>query len=162
IHVYDPWLPENLLREQGLIPASLKEVLSDSRVIFVLAGATSENRAMLGRSELNLISKGAAFVLASRASLVDFDALTEHLKSGRFSAAIDVFPEEPFAAHHPIRSLPNVLLSAHRAGGIAESYLMMGEMVVDDLSLILQGLAPVRLQRASRETVGRMQSKPVG
>jgi phosphoglycerate dehydrogenase-like enzyme len=162
IHVHDPWLPDNYLREEGLHPATLSGVLSESKVIFVLAGATSENRAMLGAKELNEIANGAVFVLASRASLVDFDALTEHLKSGRFSAAIDVFPEEPFAAYHPIRNLPNVVLSAHRAGGIAESYQVMGEMVVDDLSLVLRGLSPVRLQKASRETVGRMQSKPVG
>ena len=162
IKVYDPWLPDNYLLERGLEPAGLNEVLSESKVIFVLAAATSENRAMLGRSELNLLSKGSVFVLVGRASLVDFDALTEQLKSGRFSAAIDVFPDEPFSAHHPIRSFPNALLSAHRAGGIAESYQMMGEMVLDDLSLVLRGLAPVRLQKASRETVGKMQSKPVG
>lgn len=162
ISVYDPWLPDSYLMEQGLRPAGIHEILKESKVIFLLAGATSENRAMLGRSELNLIAEGSAFVLASRASLVDFDALTQHLKTGHFSAAIDVFPEEPLPADHPIRTLPNVLLSAHRAGGISESYELMGEMVVDDLSLILRGLAPVRLQKATRETVGKMQSKPVG
>lgn len=162
ISVYDPWLPDGSLLEEGLQPVGLKELLKESKIIVLLAGATSENRAMLGRAELNLIGKGASFILASRASLVDFEALTGHLKTGRFSAAIDVFPDEPFAAHHPIRALPNVLLSAHRAGGIAEAYKLMGRMVVDDLSLVLRGLAPVRLQKANRETVGRMQSKPVG
>ncbi len=162
IRVYDPWLPDSYILEQGLEPAGLTEILKESRVIIVLAGATSENRAMLGHNELNLIAKGAAFILASRASVVDFEALTEHLKAERFSAAVDVFPNEPFAAHHPIRQLPNVLLSAHRAGGIPESYELMGQMVVDDLELVLAGLSPVMLQQARRETVGRMQSKPVG
>lgn len=162
ISVYDPWLPAGYLLDEGLKPAELADILRESRVVFVLAGATSENRAMLGHAELNLIGKGALLILISRASLVDFDALVSHLKTGRFSAAIDVFPEEPLAAHHPIRGLPNVLLSAHRAGGIAESYQLMGDLVVDDLALLLEGLPPVRLQRASRETVGRMQSKPVG
>lgn len=162
IGVYDPWLPEGYLREEGLEPLGLKKLLAESKVIVLLAGATSENRAMLGRAELNLIQRGAAFILASRASLVDFEALTKHLEAGHFSAAIDVFPDEPLAAHHPIRALPNVVLSAHRAGGIAETYQLMGQMVYEDLALILKGLAPVRLQRADRETVGRMQSKPVG
>lgn len=162
VSVYDPWLPESLLREEGVEPAALNDLLRGSRLVFVLAGATSENRAMLGRSELNLLPEDAGLILLSRASLVNFDALTEHLKSRHFSAAIDVFPDEPLAPHHPIRTLPNVLLSAHRAGGIAESYEIMGQIVSDDLKLVIAGLPPVRLQEASRETVGRMESKPVG
>lgn len=158
---YDPWLPDNLLKAYGIEPVTLSELLRTSKIIFVLAGATSDNAAMLGHEELNLIQKGAVFVLASRASLVDFDALTEILKSGRFSAAIDVFPEEPFPRNHPLRGLPNVLLSAHRAGGLPDTYALMGEIVLDDLALILKGLPPLRLQRADRETVGLLQSKPV-
>ncbi len=161
IHVYDPWLPDNYLLERDLQPADLKTVLAGSAVIFVLAGATSENRAMLGSEELSLIKKDSILVLLSRASVVDFEALTGHLKTGRFRAAIDVFPEEPFSRNHPIRALENVLLSAHRAGGIAETYRLMGEMVIDDLALVCKGLPPVRLQRANRETVSKLQSKPV-
>jgi len=37
----------------------------------------------------------------------------------------------------------------------------MGEMLVDDLAQILNGLPPLRLQRAERETVARMRSVPV-
>jgi len=161
LFVHDPWLPDGYLAEQGLSPLSLRELLGSCTVIFLLAGATSENRAMLGREEFNLIKKDAIFVLLSRASVVDFDAMTQHLKTGRFRAAIDVFPEEPFTRNHPIRALDNVLLSAHRAGGIAETYELMGEMVIDDLDLICRGLSPVRLQRANYETVAKMQSKPV-
>jgi hypothetical protein len=37
----------------------------------------------------------------------------------------------------------------------------MGEMIVDDLGQILNGLPPIRLQRAERETVARMRSMAV-
>jgi hypothetical protein len=37
----------------------------------------------------------------------------------------------------------------------------MGEMIVDDVGQILQGLPPIRLQRMERETVARMRSMPV-
>jgi phosphoglycerate dehydrogenase-like enzyme len=93
--------------------------------------------------------------------VVDFEALTDLLGKDRFRAAIDVFPQEPFPKNHPLRRLNNVLLSAHRAGSLQETYKLMGEMTVDDLTLILQGLPPVRLQRADRETVTRMSSKPI-
>jgi phosphoglycerate dehydrogenase-like enzyme len=161
IRAYDPWLPANYIKDLGLIPDSLGQVLKLSKVIFVLAGATMENRAMLGLKELKLIGEDALIILLSRASVVDFEALTKLLSEGRFRAAIDVFPQEPFPKNHPLRQLNNVLLSAHRAGSLQETYKLMGEMTVDDLTLILQGLPPVRLQRADRETVARMSSKPI-
>jgi phosphoglycerate dehydrogenase-like enzyme len=162
IRVCDPWLPNNHLREYGVQPCGLEELMRRSRIVFVLAGATTENTAMFGRKELDWLQEDAIFILTSRASLVDFDALTEALQSGKFRAAVDVFPEEPFPRDHPIRTLDNVLLSGHRAGALQETFKLMGEMVVDDLDLIFKGLAPVRLQRAARETVAKMRSKPIG
>ncbi len=159
--VHDPWLPDNTLREHGVIPAALPELLRSSRIVFLLAGATRENAGLIGREEIGLLEKGSIFILASRASLVDFPALTERLERGDLQAAIDVFPQEPFPADHPLRRLENVLLSAHRAGSLDETYKLMGEMIVDDVRLILNGLPPVRLQKAQRETVSRMSSRPV-
>ena len=61
-----------------------------------------------------------------------------------------------------LEDLPNTVLSAHRAGNIPEIWTGMGEMVVDDLELVLKGLPPQRCQRAVLETVTRLRSKPVG
>ncbi len=161
VRVYDPWLPDRWLAESGVMPSALDDVLSASRILFVLAGATAENQAMIGKRELDRMPRGACLVLASRASLVDFDALTAKLQQGAIRAALDVFPQEPFAKTHPLRRLDNVILSAHRAGSLASSYRLMGEMLVDDLGQILRGLPPIRRQRAERETVARMRSMPV-
>lgn len=161
VRVYDPWLADRWLAEFGLTPSSLDDVLAASRIVFVLAGVTAENQAMIGKRELDRMPKGACLVLVSRASLVDFDALTAKLRQGDIRAALDVFPQEPFPRRHPLRGLDNVILSAHRAGSLPSSYRLMGEMLVDDLSQILRGLPPLRLQRAERETVARMRSMPV-
>lgn len=161
IRVYDPWLPGRWLEEFGMIPSSLEDLLTSSQMVFVLAGATAENRAMLDRRKLNLMRKGACLVLVSRASLVDFDALSAKLATGDIRAAVDVFPEEPFSRHHALRKLDNVILSAHRSGSLASAYHLMGEMLVDDLTQILAGLPPVRLQRAEPETVARFRSIPI-
>ena len=161
VRVYDPWLPPRWLAEWGLLSSSLDAVLSKSQIVFILAGATAENQAMIGRRHLNRMRRGACLVLVSRASLVDFDALTARLRTGHIRAALDVFPQEPFAKHHPLRELDNVILSAHRAGSLSSAYHSMGEMIVDDLGQMLNGLPPLRLQRAERETVARMRSMPV-
>lgn len=78
-------------------------------------------------------------MLVSRAAVVDFEALTDAIASGRIKAATAVFPRKPFAANHRIRNLPNVLLSAHRAGGIKEAFLEIGRLVVSDLELLSRG-----------------------
>lgn len=161
IKVYDPWLPESVIKSHGCTPAALDEVLSTSEFIFILAGVTNENQGFLADREFSLIQEGAKVMLMSRAAIVDFEALTDHLEQGRFLAAIDVFPYEPFDRSHRIRSLDNCILSPHRAGGIPQAFFMIGEMVSDDFSLIMRGLAPVRMQAAQIELVSRLQSKPV-
>ena len=52
------------------------------------------------------------------------------------------------------------MLSAHRAGGIPAAFSQIGDMVVDDLTLIAAGLPPVRMQAAARELVGRYRNRP--
>ncbi|MCZ8122375.1 MAG: NAD(P)-dependent oxidoreductase [Magnetospirillum sp.] len=159
LRIHDPWLPDGAIRAAGAEPASLDKVLSKSRVIFVLAGVTTENAALLDRDRLMRVRRDAAIVLASRAALVDFESFVLLAECGRFRAATDVFPREPVDADDPVRR-SNLLLSAHRAGGIPEAFSTIGEMVVEDVALILKGLPPARLQAARRETVGRLRSPP--
>ncbi|ESY89910.1 hydroxyacid dehydrogenase [Mesorhizobium australicum] len=158
--VFDPWLPPSILRENGVEPASLDEVLSSSDFVFVVASVTSENQGFLGADAFGRMRKGAAFILLSRAGVVDFPALMAAVRSGHILAASDVFPEEPLAGDHPVRALPGFLRSAHRAGALDIAFKRMGDMVLEDMDLIDRGLPPLRSKRAERETVSRMRSKP--
>jgi phosphoglycerate dehydrogenase-like enzyme len=151
LYAYDPWLTDAYLRDEGVEPASLPELLESSRVIFVLAAPTTENRALLSRKLLGLVQPDSVLVLVSRAHVVDFEALTELVLAGRFRAAIDVYPEEPLDAAHPIRSAPRAVLSPHRAGLVQEALWDIGRRVVDDLGAIVAGLPPRRLQTADPE-----------
>jgi len=155
ISVYDPWLVDGYLRTQGVEPVSLEHLIESSKVIFVLAATTSENQALLSRDLLERIQPGAVFVLISRAHVVDFDALTELVSAGRFKAALDVFPTEPLALDHPLRSAESAILSAHKAGPVVEALWEIGEMVIDDLDAITRGLPPQRMQAAQPELIAR-------
>ncbi|MEM9950279.1 MAG: NAD(P)-dependent oxidoreductase [Chloroflexota bacterium] len=151
ILAYDPWLGDRYLMQQSVTPVSLETLLDRSQVIFVLAAPTKENSAMLSREQLRRLSPTDVLVLASRAHVVDFDAMTEMVLTGKFKVATDVFPTEPLQADHPIRQAENAVLSAHKAGSVSEGLQEIGEMVVDDLEVILQGLPPRRLQNAEPE-----------
>jgi phosphoglycerate dehydrogenase-like enzyme len=158
--IHDPWLPDGLIRELGALPATLEDALSLPRVIFVLAGVTDENRGFLTRERLETVRPDAVFLLLSRAGVVDFDALLDLVAAGRFRAATDVFPVEPAPADARARAIEGLLLSPHRAGSSPATFATIGEMVIDDVGLILSGLPPQRLQQARNETVGRWRNPP--
>jgi phosphoglycerate dehydrogenase-like enzyme len=161
VHVYDPWLPASVIADHGAAAAPLEDVLANCDTVFVTASVTADNQHLFDASAFAAMKPGAAFVLMSRAGIVDFDAMREAARSGRIKVATDVFPEEPPAADDPVRSTPNLLLSAHRAGALDVVFQRMGDILLDDLALMDRGLPPVRARRAERETVRRMRSKPV-
>lgn len=155
VRAFDPWLTDAYLRHEGVEPSELAPLLRTSRVIFVLATPTRENEAMLSRELLETIAPDAVLVLVSRAHVVDFEALTELVAAGRFRAAIDVYPEEPFDPEHPLRRAGGAVLSPHRAGLVQEALWELGSMVVDDLEALSHGLPPRRLQAAEPELATR-------
>jgi len=161
IRVHDPWLPDAVLRQAGVHPAGLDETISESRFLFVLATVTAETEHLLGARELDLMPHGARLVLVSRAAVADFGALRKRIEEGSLLAAVDVWPEEPVPADSPFRTLDGLVFSGHRAGGIPQAFLEVGEMVLDDLWQIQHGLPPARMQVAARELVGRYRNRPV-
>ncbi|KQI68810.1 hypothetical protein AN189_08015 [Loktanella sp. 3ANDIMAR09] len=148
IRAHDPWLPEAVAQDHGASLCDLDTVMGASDVVFVVAVPTSENHKLIGADQLALMSQGARLVLLSRAHLVDFDALMVALVAGRIQAAIDVFPTEPLAVDHPIRSLPGVILSPHRAAAVPGGRQLIGRLILDDLDLLCAGKAPCHLARA--------------
>ena len=161
IRVSDPWLPDYFLTRQGLEPCSLDELLGQSRVVFVFAGVSSENEGFIGARQFEMMRPGSAFLLLSRAAVVDFPAMLAQAASGRLRIATDVFPVEPVEAADPVRRNDGLLLSAHRAGALVNALYDIGRQAVADTDLMLRGLAPVVCRRAQRETVLRSRSKPV-
>jgi phosphoglycerate dehydrogenase-like enzyme len=161
IKVFDPWMPRSILEDNGVRSASLEEVLSTSDFVFVVAAVTSENKGFLGAEAFASMRKGAAFILLSRADVVDFEALMAAVTSGHIKAASDVYPDEPLRPDHPVRNLKGFIRSAHRAGALDSAFKKMGDMVLEDMDLMDRGLPPMRCKRAERETVSRMRSRPV-
>ena len=99
--VYDPWLPDLLIRRAGAEPAALDELLATSKVVFVFAAVTSENEGFLGRAQLERMPPGAILLLMSRAGVVDFEALTELVEKGRLRAGDRRVPRRAGRARGP-------------------------------------------------------------
>jgi phosphoglycerate dehydrogenase-like enzyme len=161
VRAFDPWLPDGVLDRLGVTPASLDEVLAKSRFVFVVATITTENAHLLNAEKLGLMQRGAKLLLLSRAAVADFAALKQFAGSGHIHVATDVFPEEPVPANDPIRQVPNILFSAHRAGALTSALENIGKLVLEDLGQFARGLPPIACKRAERETVMRLRSKPI-
>lgn len=155
IRVTDPWIPESIIRAAGCEPATLDQVMSTGRVIYVLATPAPENLGLISREQIERMQPGALLVLISRAHLVDFAALVDAADKGKIQAAIDVFPTEPVPLDAMVRSVKNTILSPHRAASIRRERQAIGRMVVDDLEVMAKGLPPSLMQIAQPEIIDR-------
>jgi phosphoglycerate dehydrogenase-like enzyme len=161
VRVFDPWLPDEIVERLDCRPSTLEDLLRESQVVFVFASVTSENQGFIGKNEFAMMKPGAAFLLMSRAAVVDFPAMIDAAQSGHIKVATDVFPDEPVAAADPIRKASGILLSAHRTGGTRDAFYALGSMAVADAELIMKGLPPRLCRRADPATASMLRSKPV-
>ena len=161
VQAHDPWLPAGHLRRLGVEPVDFDTLMAENRFVFVMAAITTENKGLIDARALSLMQRGAMLLLMSRAAAVDFPAMTQAAAEGRIRVATDVFPVEPLPQDDPIRQVPNMLFSPHRAGALEFALREIGTRVLEDMDLISRGLAPVACRRAERETVARFRSKPV-
>ncbi|MBF0502444.1 MAG: phosphoglycerate dehydrogenase [Candidatus Riflebacteria bacterium] len=117
---------------------SLTELLAKSDVVSLHVPETPQTHGMIGYEQLSLCKKGAAFINASRGTVVDIYALAEFLKKKHLiGAAIDVFPVEPSSNkeefQNPLRGLSNVILTPHIAGSTSEAQANIGNEVARKL-----------------------------
>ena len=155
ILAYDPWLKHEQFQEHSAVQTTLDDVMRCSRCLFVAATPTHENKGLIDAEAIAKMPRGALLVLISRAHLVDFDALVAAVREHRIRAAIDVFPTEPVANDDAVRSLPNAILSPHRAAAVRGGRQLIGRMIVEDVANLLRGQAPINLQPATPEKVAR-------
>ncbi len=135
----DPYLDENEAKELGARLVPLDTLLAESTVVALHAPVTEETRLMLGASQLALIPDGGVLVNTARSALVDTAALLAELRSGRLSAALDVFDQEPLAADSEWWQLPNVLLTPHLGAKTWHSRQAQGSIVVDEIGRYCTG-----------------------
>lgn len=139
VSAYDPYVGEAEAARLGVRLTELDELVATSDVLAVHAPATPRTAGMVGRAQLAALPDGAVLVNTARSALVDQVALLDELRSGRISAGLDVFDEEPLPAGSPFFGLPNVLLTPHVAGGTPTARTEQGDTVVAEIGRFLSG-----------------------
>lgn len=115
--VYDPYVAENALTEfENARLVDLDATLTKSTIVSVHAAKTPETIGLLDAERLAQLPDDALLVNAARGAIVNEAALIAELRTGRISAALDVFETEPLPADSELRSLDNAVLGPHVAG----------------------------------------------
>ncbi|NEB79824.1 hydroxyacid dehydrogenase [Streptomyces sp. SID14478] len=150
----DPYVTPEEARALGAEPVGLTELCRRSAVVSVHAPLLPETTGLLSAELLALLPDGAALINTARGAIVDTDALTRACVSGRIEAYLDVTDPEPLAPHHPLRSLPNVLLTPHIAGAQGAEVRRLGSYAVAETARWLAG-EPLH-GRVTREALARL------
>ena len=131
-------------REGGATYAPLDDLLGRADVVSLHVVLSPRSRGIIGAAQLARMKPGAILVNTSRGPLVDEPALIEALRSGRITAALDVYDREPLPKDHPFRTMPNTVLTPH-LGYVTQS--SMGEFYKQSVENVLAFLAgnPIRI-----------------
>ncbi|MBA2809878.1 hydroxyacid dehydrogenase [Streptomyces sp. KM273126] len=138
--LHDPYVDAAEAAALGARLVSLEDLLSHSDIVSLHAPDIPETQRMLDRGRLALIRDAGVLINTSRGALVDHEALTGELLSGRLSAILDVTDPEPLPAASPLYRLPNVYLTPHIAGSLGNELERLGRIVVDELEHLAAGL----------------------
>jgi phosphoglycerate dehydrogenase-like enzyme/predicted dehydrogenase len=136
--VYTEHASDEDIRRAGASTVSLTEALACD-VVSLHRGLTGETRHGLGEAELAKLRPGAVLINAARGALIEPGALIARLRRGDMFACLDTYEDEPPEASDPLRSLPNVFLTSHIAGGSKDMHHAAAREVVDKVAAYLAG-----------------------
>ena len=126
--------------EFGATLVTKEELLSSSDIVTIHLVLSGRTRGLIGADELSLMKPTAYLVNTSRGPIVEEEALIDALTSGAIAGAgLDVFDIEPLPLDHPLRSIPNTVLTPHMGYVTAETYRVFYGDAVEDIRAFLDG-----------------------
>ena len=133
-------IPDEFVREVGLIKTDLDTLLSSSDYVSFHVPFTSETHHLVNSQRLAKMKKTAYLINTSRGEIIDEDALYDALKNGKIAgAALDVFEKEP-ATGNKLATLPNVICTPHIGAQTKEAQTLAANVIAEKIIMILRGV----------------------
>ncbi len=142
--VYDPYVGDAMIRDNGGIPADLSAVLAESNFVSIHVPLADTTRGMIGKEQLQEMKKGAILINTSRGAVLNEADVADALKTGIITGAgLDVFEREPLSLDSPLLKLDNVVLSDHTGWYSEESKEELKTKAAINIVSVLKGGEPV-------------------
>lgn len=123
----------------------LVDLARTADVLVVITPLNDQTRHLIGREVLAALPDGALVVNVARGAVVDTDALTAEVVSGRLHAALDVVDPEPLPADHPLWKAPNAIITPH-VGGNTEAFVpRIRKLLNEQVGRLARGEEPANL-----------------
>ncbi len=121
---------------------TLEAMLERVDIVSLNCPETPESHHMIDAARLKLMPRHAYLINTARGALVDEPALADCLERGGIAGAgLDVFEHEP-AVEPRLLALPNVVLLPHLGSATFEGRLAMGEKVIANIRMFVDGHRP--------------------
>ncbi len=138
--VYDPFAKKEAVEALGAKLVSFEELLKVSDVVSVHAPSIDSTYHMFNADTLKLMKKDAVLINTARGTLIDEDALYNHMKAGNLKyACLDVRDPEPPVAPDKLAELPNCIMSPHLAGLAKNGLFKIGKHVCEEIDRYIAG-----------------------
>ena len=139
---------ENLTTERaaaaGARYVSKQELFEGADVVSVHLVLSARTRGIVAAQDLARMKPGAVIINTSRGPLIDQAALLAALQAGKLVAGLDVYDREPLPGDHPLRTLPNVVLTPHLGYVVRETMTAFYTQLVENALAFMDG-KPIRL-----------------
>ncbi len=146
----DPILSDEHIRELGLIPVSLDELLEQSDILTLHLPLIAETKGIIGADELARMKSGAYIVHCARGGIVNEAALLAALEAGTIAgAALDVFEQEPPTFPNNLIAHPRVVSTPHLAASTEDAQIRVSHAIAQQIGAFLKGEQPVGVVNSS-------------
>ena len=139
----DPYVNPETAADLGVELVEAARLYAESDYLTLHVALTPETRGMLNRRAFEQMKPGIRIVNCARGDLMDQEALSEALESGRVAgAALDVFQPEPPPADFPLFRFESLIATPHIAGSTEEAQEIVGVRIAEQiLEYLRSGIA---------------------
>lgn len=133
-------LTDESARADNVTRADLETLLRNSDVISIHLPLNAATRDLVGARQIAQMKDGVILINTARAAIVAEQPFLDALRTGKISmAGLDVFWQEPLPDDHPLKQMPNVVMTPHIGYATEETMIERYRLLLEALAAYRQG-----------------------
>ncbi len=132
---YDPYLTPSRANALQVELVELDEIYARCDFITVHMPMSDETKGMVNAAAFAKMKQGVRVLNCARGGIINEADLVEAIKGGKVAgAALDVYETEPLPKDHPLRGLPEVIMTPHLGASTEEAQENVGIEVAEAIT----------------------------